>query len=117
MADHAAFLSAIRQAPDDDTHRLVYADWLEENGQEPRAEFIRVQIELARGTAGGARQRALWARERFLRRKHEADWLAPLRDVCPVERVKFERGLATVRLTSERFLKPHFQERVEEGFR
>lgn len=34
--------------PDDDAPRLVYADWLEENGFGPLAEFIRVQIELAR---------------------------------------------------------------------
>ncbi len=34
--------------PDDDTPRLVLADWLEENGEETRATFIRVQIQLAR---------------------------------------------------------------------
>jgi uncharacterized protein (TIGR02996 family) len=44
-----AFLAAICAQPDDDTARLVYADWLEEFGGEPeRAEFIRVQCELAR---------------------------------------------------------------------
>lgn len=32
--------------PDDDGLRLIYADWLEDNGQGVRAEFIRVQIEL-----------------------------------------------------------------------
>jgi uncharacterized protein (TIGR02996 family) len=42
------FLRAILEEPDDDTHRLVYADWLDENGQPEHAEFIRVQIELAR---------------------------------------------------------------------
>ena len=31
-----------------DTARLVYADYLQENGQETRARFIRVQCELAR---------------------------------------------------------------------
>ena len=36
-----AFLQAILDAPDDDTPRLVYADWLEEHGQPDRAEFIR----------------------------------------------------------------------------
>lgn len=45
--DLAAFLRAIRENPDDDTVRLVYADWLAEHGDEPRAEFIRVQLELA----------------------------------------------------------------------
>ncbi|WP_439625976.1 TIGR02996 domain-containing protein [Gemmata sp.] len=50
-ADEAGFLAAICAAPDDDTPRLVYADWLQERGDEARAEFIRVQCELAR--AGG----------------------------------------------------------------
>jgi uncharacterized protein (TIGR02996 family) len=35
--------------PDDDLPRLVYADWLEENGQEGYAHFIRWQI---RGDGG-----------------------------------------------------------------
>ena len=43
-----AILWAILQDPDSDVDRLVYADWLEENGQEARGQFIRVQCELAR---------------------------------------------------------------------
>src|SRR5689334_373211 len=31
--------------PQEDTPRLAYADWLEENGQPERAEFIRLQCE------------------------------------------------------------------------
>lgn len=45
--DAALLLAAILADPADDTSRLVYADWLEENGDEARAEFIRVQIKLA----------------------------------------------------------------------
>ena len=48
MTDHAAFLRSIIAHADDDLPRLVYADWLEENGQADRAEFIRVQCELAK---------------------------------------------------------------------
>jgi uncharacterized protein (TIGR02996 family) len=44
----AAFLEAIADNPDDDTPRLVYADWLDDHGDAHRAEFIRVQCELAR---------------------------------------------------------------------
>lgn len=47
-SDGAALLKAIAEQPDEDTVRLAYADWLEENGQGERAEFIRVQIEIAR---------------------------------------------------------------------
>jgi uncharacterized protein (TIGR02996 family) len=43
----AAFLAAIIERPDDDVPRLVFADWLDEHGQPERAEFIRVQVELA----------------------------------------------------------------------
>jgi uncharacterized protein (TIGR02996 family) len=42
-----AFIRTILAAPDDDGPRLVYADWLEDQGQSPRAELIRVQIEMA----------------------------------------------------------------------
>jgi uncharacterized protein (TIGR02996 family) len=42
------FLEAIIAEPDDDTHRLVYADWLEEHGHADRARFIRAQVEMAR---------------------------------------------------------------------
>ena len=38
------FLRAICANPEDNTVRLVYADWLAENGDEERAEFIRLQV-------------------------------------------------------------------------
>ncbi len=47
LSQHEAFLRAIFDAPDDDTARLVYADFLDENGNERRAKLIRVQCELA----------------------------------------------------------------------
>src|SRR4051812_5383520 len=42
MSRADALLAAIAEAPDDDAPRLVYADWLEEHGDDARAEFIRV---------------------------------------------------------------------------
>ncbi len=47
---HAAFLASIIETPSDDTPRLIYADWLEEQSDpalNARGEFIRVQVELA----------------------------------------------------------------------
>jgi uncharacterized protein (TIGR02996 family) len=41
----------------EDTLRLIYADWLEENDQPERAEFIRVQVELASLLFSSASQR------------------------------------------------------------
>lgn len=40
-----AFLAAIRAAPGDDLPRLVAADFVEENGDAERAEFIRVMCQ------------------------------------------------------------------------
>lgn len=44
MGDREAFLAKIRGEPKEDSHRLVFADWLDEYGGEPGwAEFIRMQ--------------------------------------------------------------------------
>ena len=43
-----AFLADICEHPEDDTPRLVFADWLDDHGDQARAEFIRLQVELAR---------------------------------------------------------------------
>jgi uncharacterized protein (TIGR02996 family) len=40
-----AFLADILAHPEDDTPRLIYADWLTDHGQTERGEFIRIQIE------------------------------------------------------------------------
>lgn len=47
MSDADALLKAIVRHPGDDAPRLVYADWLEENGRAEEAEFLRVQCRLA----------------------------------------------------------------------
>ena len=47
MSAEQGLLSAICESPEDDTPRLVYADWLEEHDQPQRAEFIRAQCALA----------------------------------------------------------------------
>ena len=48
MTEREALLHAIRLEPDEDTPRLVFADWLDEHGDQTdraHAERIRVQIE------------------------------------------------------------------------
>jgi uncharacterized protein (TIGR02996 family) len=45
MPDDDAFLRAITDDPNQDSLRLVYADWLEERG-DARGSFLRVTIEL-----------------------------------------------------------------------
>jgi uncharacterized protein (TIGR02996 family) len=49
-------LAAIRAEPDDDALRLIYADYLLDHGDPERAEFISVQIELARMDEAGEGQ-------------------------------------------------------------
>src|SRR5262249_46159718 len=51
MDQQRAFLEAIQEYPDDDLHRLAWADWLEENGQDDRAAFMRAQLEATRRDA------------------------------------------------------------------
>lgn len=51
MSDREALTAAMLAHPDEDTPRLALADWLQEHGDPDRAEFIRVQIELARTRA------------------------------------------------------------------
>lgn len=46
--DGTALFATILAHPNEDTPRLVYADWLQENDQPERAEIIRVQCEKSR---------------------------------------------------------------------
>jgi uncharacterized protein (TIGR02996 family) len=65
IADERALLNAIIAAPEDDLPRLVYADWLEEHGRAERAEFIRLECELARMGFNPIRRRKLEKRLRL----------------------------------------------------
>lgn len=47
MTQYTALLAAILATPDDDLPRKVYADWLREQGETERAEFIEVQCRIA----------------------------------------------------------------------
>jgi uncharacterized protein (TIGR02996 family) len=85
MTDATALLAAIRAAADDDAPRLVYADWLDEHGQPERAEFVRVQCELARRKSPALRRRAA----ELLAARHDA-FAGPL--AAPGLRFRFERG-------------------------
>lgn len=79
--DWPALLSAILASPDDDTVRLVAADFLEENGAPDRAALIRAQVELARlETAAPAAPDDVWARRARIDelRSKERTFLGPL---------------------------------------
>src|SRR5437660_627689 len=77
MTTEAAFLQDICANPDDDVPRLVYADWLSDRDgadDAERADFIRVQCELARLAGEAPARRALERRERELLAPRLARW-------------------------------------------
>src|SRR5207248_1002882 len=109
MSDEKALLAAIWAEPHDDTPRLVYADWLDENGQSERAEFIRLQCELARlgEWDESPRKAELEAREKQLRARHAMAWKAGLPPSLR-QRGGFERGFPAPprrSMPSSKFLK------------
>jgi uncharacterized protein (TIGR02996 family) len=104
MTQHDAFLRAILETPDDDTPRLVYADWLDEHDDSPRAEFIRVQCRLAAMDEYDPERLDLPRREYELLADHWGEWAAPL--VGRVTRWQFRRGfVADVEMSAGQFLK------------
>ncbi len=90
MSDESGFLEAIIEEPDDDGLRLIYADWLEERG-DPRGEFIRLEVELARGVEDEARRFAMTARRDALEQQFADAWLGSLGP--NLHRGQFRRGL------------------------
>lgn len=46
------FIDDIIDSPNDNSLRLIYADWLEDNGNKDKADFIRLQIDLHYGEPG-----------------------------------------------------------------
>jgi uncharacterized protein (TIGR02996 family) len=86
---HEPFLRAICDNPADDTVRLAFADWLDENGDPRRAEFIRCQVEAARtgGGKGDAHRRA-----QKLKHSHKKKWLRELPALPGVAWGEFRRG-------------------------
>ncbi|MFL5328312.1 MAG: TIGR02996 domain-containing protein [Gemmataceae bacterium] len=83
MADHAAFHAAILAAPDDDLPRLMYADWLDEQG-DPRGQFIRMQIAAHTGDFEAAES------AQALEKEHGRAWAGRL--ASWVYKIGFSRG-------------------------
>ena len=87
------FLRAICADPEDDTARLVYADWLDENGDPDRAEFIRVQIEQVRGGDWATRSNGQIPQRLFgLWQRNHAAWQWELPQIRGVSWSGWDRG-------------------------
>jgi uncharacterized protein (TIGR02996 family) len=98
MSDEDSLLTAIAAHPAEDTPRLMYADWLQESGRPVRAEFIRVQVEIARKDhlprAVLNRYVDLFRRNQELIDDHRAELLGPLAALPDDVRIEFRRGFA-----------------------
>jgi uncharacterized protein (TIGR02996 family) len=70
-----ALYQAVLAHPDEDTPRLVFADWLTEHGEHDRAEFIRLQCRLARMNAWDDGYTADHLRCKRLQQEHEEEWV------------------------------------------
>lgn len=93
MTDDQALRMTICASPLDDSPRLVFADFLEESGDPEcvaRAEFIRVQIEIAKATRSGTHFERLQERESELAAEFRDRWVRAV--ATSVENARFHRG-------------------------
>jgi len=96
----AAFLRSIIDEPDDDAPRLIYADWLDEQGDADRAEFIRLQVRLYRMSPIDPEYKAMRERSYELSQPHHVEWVHRLPQFEHVHWESFERGfVSAVRFT------------------
>src|SRR5579862_34202 len=95
MTEERDFLAAICAQPDDDTLRLVFADWLDEHEQGDRAAFIRLQIRLQRADLDDPELSSFDAQAWELFKQHRDEWLVgfPPELADAVHYDNFERGL------------------------
>ncbi len=97
------FWKPIREEPDADAPRLIFADWLDELGETGRAEFIRAQLALAKLSPYDRRRRALANTERRLLSRYAEEWAKPYAGLAtgPV----FHRGFVEeAKVTARQFL-------------
>jgi uncharacterized protein (TIGR02996 family) len=93
MTDRHALLAAMAADPADDTVRLAYADFLEENGDADRADFVRVQVELSRMNVNDPARLPLVVRHNAFWRDFVPRWRAELPQLDGIEWGDFNRGL------------------------
>ncbi|MFT3698804.1 MAG: TIGR02996 domain-containing protein [Kofleriaceae bacterium] len=106
MADESRFLEAIVAAPDDDAPRLVFADYLTEQG-DPRGELIALQCQLAAAPDDDRRRTLLVAANKLVKANRDA-WTAPVIAGVPIPKpgyptieLEWKRGMV------ERLELPH----------
>jgi len=93
-ANLAGLVQACKDDPDDDTLRLVLADYLEDHGETDRAEMIRLSVAVSRPKVEPTSLAAEHARLARLLSVRAGRWLGPLAIAKPI--ATFERGLIAV---------------------
>jgi uncharacterized protein (TIGR02996 family) len=93
MNDRDALLNAIAEHPEEDVPRLMYADWLEENGEPERADFVRNQVELGRVGIDDPARRALVVKNVRYLNEFVPHWKDQLPQLPGVAWGDFNRGL------------------------
>jgi uncharacterized protein (TIGR02996 family) len=108
MSDRDALLNAIAARPEEDTPRFMYADWLEENGEPERADFVRTQVLIAQPGLTPAEKYPLVKKNVFYLTNRVREWKAQLPPFAGIEWGDFNRGLIEeVRATDERPVLKH----------
>lgn len=92
LSDADALLDAIWAAPDDDTPRLVYADWLEEHDEPELAAFVRVSVERFRLLKLDPQYDGLQKEEAAAWKAYKRKWNTDL-TLGKIGRWHFERGV------------------------
>jgi uncharacterized protein (TIGR02996 family) len=93
-----ALLDAIFAEPDDDTPRLVYADWLEEHDQANYAAFIRLQCAAARHKFWTPEANDLWEQIGRVWTRLADEWRFVLANYPAIDAADFRRGVYHRRL-------------------
>jgi uncharacterized protein (TIGR02996 family) len=90
MTHEEAFLADIIESPDDDSPRLIYADWLEDNGHSDRAAFIRLGCSMETMDEDDPQREELGKRHAGFIEEHGKEWAGPLANLA--DRYWFRRG-------------------------
>lgn len=93
MTSAKDLLHAIGEEPDDMVRRLVYADWLDDNNEPDRAEFVRKQCEIASGQCATAELQTLQSHEQELLRIHGAKWRKEYLDSLVYDEAAYKQHL------------------------
>jgi len=105
-----SFFRAIKENPDDDTPRLIFADWLQERGDAAnaeRGEYLRLCVLRHRLSPDDPSYAVLKRREGELFTEHRWTWLGPLVDAA--RSWTFLRGMIQITADPEKLMTPEIR--------